>query len=269
MAYLKWAGGKTSLLTELVPHIVGTGTTGVFYDAFAGSGAVAEAVADRFKRVHLNDANRDVAALHRAVLNHGNNFIDLAARFFGPAMNSESVYYDLRKVFNGGGCGIERMAILLYLNKHGFNGLCRYNEKGEYNVPFGKHKTAPRFPRENVVRFMRALGTASVTDWDFERVFGLAKAGDVIYCDPPYWPLSRTASFTAYASGKFSEDNQRRLADLARSSPATVIISNHDLPQTRELYAGAEIHAVSAPGGISAKATSRGARSEIIAIFRS
>lgn len=266
MAYLKWAGGKAALLKDLVPLITnGQTSTHDFYDVFAGAGTVAEAVAPYFRSVFANDRNKDLIAAHRYVINHGQSFVDLTARFFVPGQNSERTYLAMRHAFNTTATGMEKAAIFIYLNRHCYNGLCRYNMRGVFNTPYGRYKK-PQVPADQMLGFQRALGKADVSCNDFENVMLSAKAGDVVYCDPPYWPTN-AQGFTRYESGGFTRGDQERLAAAAERCPARVIISNHDLPETRALYAKADrIIELSAPRRISSSGD-RTAAKELVAIY--
>src|SRR5262249_42476911 len=132
-------------------------------------------------------------------------------------------------------------SLFVYLNRHCFNGLCRYNKKGAFNTPFGRYDKV-YFPASEMAAFAERLETAELRQMDFREALSGTKPGDVIYCDPPYVPLTPTASFTNYAAGGFSEKDQQDLQELAVEASergAVVLLSNHDTPFTRELYRGA------------------------------
>ena len=268
MAYLKWAGGKRSLLDKLVPLLLPKSSNSIFFDVFGGSGAVSEAMADHYQKIHLNDSNDDVTNAHRLLIHHGENFVNFTERFFVSGSNDRKIYDAYRNLFNGSPYCMQRSALFIYLNRHCFNGLCRFNGKGEFNVPFGSYARDPQCPSYQMMAFhTRLKDKVIVTCLDFETVMVCAGEGDVVYCDPPYYPLSDTANFTSYGTGKFALEDQVRLAEAAKSCKARVVVSNHDTPETRDLYSGAEIVEVSAPGSISCKGNSRERRKEIIAIF--
>ncbi|MDT0595552.1 Dam family site-specific DNA-(adenine-N6)-methyltransferase [Glaciecola petra] len=124
----------------------------------------------------------------------------------------------------------------------GYNGLCRYNKSGGYNVPFGRYKR-PYFPLDEIRTFAQRAKYASFHQGDFSFAFEKLNKGDVIYCDPPYSPINKTASFTAYSGTNFDVDDHKRLVDLAeraKHSGVTTIISNHCLPDTLSLYIKAD-----------------------------
>jgi DNA adenine methylase len=159
----------------------------------------------------------------------------------------------------------------LYLNRHGYNGLCRYNLKGQYNVPFGRY-VFPYFPRKELESFVKKSYLAHFTKDDFIEVFKKTEIGDVIYCDPPYAPLSRTANFTTYTKGNFLEAEQQKLLKCAQDACQNgvhVIISNHDTDYTRQLYRDAhEIHSFPVARTIACQGIKRVPVMELLAYYK-
>jgi DNA adenine methylase len=208
-------------------------------EPFAGSGAVFLNTA--YDRYLLADSNPDLIDLYKLLTGEGEAFIKACRRLFRAANNNADCYYGLREKFNRSQPGPRRSALFLYLNRHCYNGLCRYNSSGEFNTPFG--------------RYMR-----------------LASHGDVVYCDPPYAPLSRTAYFTDYHIGGFKWDDQVRLAETAAalaSRGVQVVISNHDTRAIRALYrgSGATVHGFRVPRTISCNPSTRRPVGELLAVF--
>ena len=165
-----------------------------------------------------------------------------------------------------------RAARLLYLNKCGYNGLYRVNQRGEFNVPYGHHKKPPEIlDEEAIYAAFSALRIAEVHARDVLLSGGAAMVADFVYLDPPYWPTSPTASFTAYAGGRFSPTAQRalalRLRQFARLG-VPALLSNSDVPETRKLYAGFEIKRVSARRNVNSVGTGRGKVSELLVAAR-
>jgi len=159
----------------------------------------------------------------------------------------------------------------LYLNRHCYNGLCRYNSRGEFNTPFGRY-SRPYFPEKEMQYFIRAAGRAEFLNTSFADSMKLAERGDIVYCDPPYAPLSATAYFTDYHSGGFRWEQQLLLACLAEELAGRgvrVVISNHDTKPVRELYqhAGASIKRFQVRRNISCNAGKRGNVGELLAVF--
>ena len=204
-------------------------------------------------------------------MHDGDDFIQYCKTFFIPANNSETKYYAFREEFNETGDRRKKSALFLYLNKHCYNGLCRYNKKGRFNTPFGLHKR-PRLPVAEMQGFISAAENTTFLQAGFTDSMRLARKGDVVYCDPPYAPLSKTAYFTDYHSGGFSWDDQLLLARTARKladKGIQVVISNHKTPEVCELYknAGAKINSFKVQRHISCDGNNRQKADEILAVF--
>jgi DNA adenine methylase len=271
--FLKWAGGKT----RVVPHIRAAleGVEGDrLVEPFVGSGAVFLNL-PRFRQLLLADANADLIAVYRHVLADPDGLLAEARGLFTPTHNSPDAYLGLRAEFNGLPVGeVARAARFLYLNRHGFNGLCRYNAAGGFNVPFGRY-AGPKLPEAEIRTIHRRLAEAERVDLlhvDFRAVFAEhLRVGDVVYADPPYVPLSATASFTSYAREGFGAADQQALADAAREAARRripVILSNHDLPSVRALYAGASVTSFPVRRTISRDPATRRGVAEVLATFR-
>jgi DNA adenine methylase len=271
--FLKWAGGKT----RVVPHIrrLLNGAPGDrLVEPFVGSGAVFLNL-PRFPRLLLADANADLVGLYRHVADRVDDFVGEARRLFVPSNNERTAYFALRDEFNQSPAfGLRRAALFVYLNRHCFNGLCRYNAKGGFNVPFGRYATVG-FPEEEIRRFHARLAAADevrIEHADFRQVLREElRPGDVVYADPPYVPLSATASFTAYAEGGFGHEEQVALAQAAREAAergVPVLLSNHDTPVVRDLYAGAEVESLPVRRSISRDGANRSDVAEVLAFMR-
>lgn len=266
-AFLKWAGGKFKLVDTLNQHLP-RGRR--LIEPFVGAGSVF--LNTNYEHYLLCDINQDLIDLYQIVKNQPEDYIRAAKAFFVDAMNDESEYYQIRQIFNASRNPFERSVYFLYLNRHGFNGLCRYNKKGGFNVPFGSYKK-PYFPENEIRAFSVKAQKAEFKCISYEQAFGLAEMGDVIYCDPPYAPLSTTSSFTTYVGAGFSLDDQALLArhsrHMARDNQIPVLISNHDIPLTRELYHGAKLKTVRVQRNISQKGSTRLKVNELMALYSS
>ena len=264
--FLKWAGGK-SKLAPFIEFNLPKQPRKRLIEPFAGSAAVSMAL--DFEAYVLNDTNPDLIGLFHALKEEKQAFIDYAKSFFSTENNLESRFYELRKRFNACVELNERAALFVYLNRHAFNGLCRYNSKGEFNVPFGRYKT-PYFPEAEMQSFIEKAGRIELMCGDFQVALNFAGYDDVVYCDPPYVPLSETASFTAYAKDGFGLDEQSRLAQTAKQvsqQSQGVLISNHDTVFTREIYKEARIATIDVQRNIAAKGSSRQKVGELLAIY--
>lgn len=267
--FLKWPGGKYRLVNQLKTHLP---NRKYLIEPFVGAGALSVNV--EHPLLVINDLNPDLINLYKHLKCSGTTLIRDARRFFTTRYNEKKAYYQLRKKFNTCRDEWERALLFLYLNRHGYNGLCRYNLKGGYNVPFGAYKN-PYFPEDELKHFHSRIQNASLHCQDYGTFLDSWSdhpqiKQSVIYCDPPYIPLSQTANFTSYAGQRFTEAEQIRLAHYAEMlsrKGAIVLISNHDTPFTRKLYQKATLHSVSVTRSISCKGSSRQKIAELIACF--
>lgn len=264
---LKWPGGKRRVIEHIRAAIPKQPYTRLV-EPFVGGGSVFLNLA--FEQYLLCDTNRDLISLYRAIKRAPKKFHRLTQALFTPETNTPAQYYALREQFNQSTDPDTRAVLFLYLNRHGFNGLCRYNRSGGYNVPFGRYKK-PYFPAQEIENLRQRLQYATLFQGDFEKAFNRTKAGDLVYCDPPYVPLNQTANFTAYAGNDFSLDDQVRLvrrAQDARTRGITTIISNHYTPFTQTLYSGANQQFVfPVQRSISQIGTKREKVQEVIAVY--
>lgn len=220
---LKWAGGKR----WLVPRLAGLWARHAdrrFVEPFCGGLAVALGL--RPARAHLNDSNHHLVNFYK--------WIQRGLPVEIALQNDERTYYRHRSRFNslisnGGKDSAEAASLFYYLNRTGYNGLCRFNKKGLYNVPFGRHSTI------NYAKHFHEFGTA-LSDWnftsaDFERV--RLRPDDFVYADPPY-----DVQFTSYSAGGFDWSDQERLARWLAEHVGPVVASNQATPRIVELYSG-------------------------------
>lgn len=262
--FLKWAGNKYHCLDKILAHLPPAER---LIEPFGGSGAVF--LNTSYPQSLIAENNADLVHLYRLLQTQKEDFIRYCQTYFIPENNDKEVYLSLRSQFNRSQDPLERAGLFLYLNRHSFNGLCRYNSKGGFNVPFGAYRK-PYFPTEEMRFFYQKAAQAEFTQADFRQTFARAKAGDVIYCDPPYLPLSTTADFTAYTGVKFSLKDQQELAELALKAcqeGAWVLISNHDTATARDLYSQAQMISFKVPRFISCQGISRRPAKEVLAIF--
>lgn len=264
-AFLKWAGGKFSLVEKIKQQLP---EADKLIEPFVGAGSVF--LNTDYRRYLLNDINPDLISLYQLLAKHPKALIDETKQLFCPENNRESRYYELRERFNTSGDPWERAILFVYLNRHGYNGLCRYSSTGRFNVPFGRYKR-PYFPEEEMWYFSEKSRRATFTCSSFSESFKRAKLGNVIYCDPPYIPISTSSSFTAYARNGFNFEEQQKLARIAKRTSTKknipVLISNHDLPETRALYEGALFTCLKVKRSISQNPENRKPVREILALF--
>jgi DNA adenine methylase len=262
--FLKWAGNKYRLV-ERIKRKLPEGER--LIEPFVGSGAVF--LNTDFPNYLLSDSNGDLINLYQTLQKEGEAFIEYCRKIFVPRNNQAERYYELRQEFNTSRGVRRRAALFLYLNRHGYNGLCRYNAGGGFNVPFGRYKR-PYFPAKEMRAFHAWAQRATFMHEDFETVMRGARPGDVVYCDPPYFPLSTSANFTSYSAGGFSLEHQHQLAELAAETArrgVPVLISNHSTKETRSVYAGADVSGFQVQRYISCNGANRNKVQELLALF--
>lgn len=264
-AFLKWAGGKYPLLDDIRRHLP---EGDCLIEPFVGAGSV-------FLNTHypsyiLADINSDLINLYNIVKERPQAFVEDVRKLFTIESNDSVVYYARRQEFNLSQDPYRRAMLFLYLNRHCYNGLCRYNLRGEFNVPFGSYRK-PYFPEAELFWFAERAQNATFVCESYDVTLAKAKTGSVVYCDPPYAPLSATAKFTAYHTNSFSQREQQHLAELAstlsQDSNITVLISNHDTPLTRNWYQGAVLHEIEVRRSISRSGNTRSKVSELLALY--
>lgn len=268
-SFLKWAGGKSKLLDEIFA-LLPPGRR--LLEPFMGSGVVF--LNSEHASYVGGDVNEDLVSLYSLLSSkQSEDLISAAEALFIPENNTQKRFYEIRQEFNETSDRFIRATHFVYLNRHAFNGLCRYNSKGEFNVPFGNYKNAV-CPSASMRGFSEISKKrhAKFLCKDFEHIFGLAEEGDVIYCDPPYAPLSPTSSFSSYAAGGFGKGEHERLASCCRQAAAKgvpVLVSNHDTEWVRTLYSGATIKTLNVHRSVSCKGDKRGKAPEVLALFGS
>lgn len=263
--FLKWAGGKHRSAKRISRHLPPGNR---LIEPFVGAGAIF--LSTDYPSYLLADTNNDLIQLFRILKEHGTDFIESCSELFGGKNNTESRYYLLRNEFNRSADPWWRSCCFVYLNRHGYNGLCRYNSDGKFNIPFGRYKN-PIFPSAEMEFFAVKAQQAEFVCADFRATLGRAKIGDVVYCDPPFTPLSATANFTKYAPGGFSDQDHMDIVDMVvrlRKNGITSVISNHLTPLTERIYTGADrIEYFDAPRSISCQGGNRTKVAEVLAIF--
>lgn len=267
--FIKWAGGKRQLLAELDRRL--PGEWGTYFEPFVGGGALLVHLENRgrLSRGVISDLNGELINLYRVVQDTPGTLI--AALENESFRNDEESYRLLKERFNtligSRTASVERAALLIYLNKHGFNGLWRVNRKGKFNVPFGSYKKRSIPSETSILKFSAMLEKVTVHNRDFEAAVRTAKKGDFIYFDPPYQPLSKTASFTDYNSRGFPFSEQERLARVVRrlsKKGVSIMLSNSKVPEIEDLYADYVIGTVDAKRFINCNGERRKGVQEII-----
>jgi DNA adenine methylase len=283
--FLKWAGNKFRVIGEVMKAIEWGQDRSEYIEPFGGSGAVIANVGHLFSKRTYGEFNPELSDLMLALTKDKDELIEKTTTLFTAANNKEDCYYELRKEFNGyigdpAAPKIRKSALFIYLNRHCFNGLCRYGPNG-FNVPFGRYaKTVA--PIEEMEAFsVKMAGVKIAKPCSFEQLMDKAGEDTLIYCDPPYYPLTTTSNFTQYSSkAGFDDERQNALAAMAArcaASGAIVLISNHDVPACHAAYKkaarneGVKVkldHAFRVSRFISSKSAGRGSKAgELIAAF--
>ncbi|EBW3522405.1 DNA methyltransferase [Salmonella enterica subsp. enterica serovar Typhimurium] len=262
----KWAGGKFGVLEQIFRYLP-EGKR--LIEPFVGGGAVFMNAG--YQENLLNDVNADLINFYKTLQRETHSLITLAHRFFQD-YNTQEGYLAVRNAFNKQVYDdLHRAAAFLFLNRHCFNGLTRYNQAGEFNVGYGKYKT-PYFPLQEMEAFLGAEGRSEFVCGDFAAVIEAAGEGDVIFCDPPYEPLPNTEGFTNYSGHDFKFEEQKRLVSLltdAHRRGAKVLITNSGAPNIRELYhdSGFRVEPLFARRSVSCKGDTRGVAHDVLGIL--
>ncbi|HLY30490.1 MAG TPA: Dam family site-specific DNA-(adenine-N6)-methyltransferase, partial [Ktedonobacterales bacterium] len=207
---IKWAGGKRSLIPQLRKLLPPLATMQGYYEPFVGSAALFFHLQHR--PACLSDSNGELINLYSVVRDR----VEALIVTLGIHVNEEAHYYRVRAQQPETLSEVERAARFLYLNKTCYNGLYRVNRKGQFNVPFGSYRNPTICDAPALRAASRALQGVTLRLADYETALKSAEAGDFIYFDPPYHPVSKTASFTSYTDTPFGEDEQARLANAMR-----------------------------------------------------
>lgn len=263
---VKWVGGKRQLLDEIIPLLPKRITS--YCEPFLGGGAVLFAIQP--KRAIVNDLNGDLMTVYEVIKENVEELI----LSLGKHENSQEYFYRIRdldrdKAAYGAMPKIEKASRLIFLNKTCYNGLFRVNSSGEFNSPFGHYKN-PNIVNEPVLRAVsKYLNSNDITfcSEDFEMTLNKVKKGAFVYLDPPYDPVSDTASFTGYNKSGFDRREQRRLkecCDLLTSRGVKFMLSNSATDFIKDLYGEYRIKIVKAKRAINADANKRGEIDEVI-----
>jgi DNA adenine methylase len=265
---VKWAGGKSRLLGELVDRVPRRVKT--YAEPFAGGAALFFALSSErargtrsFERAILADQNEELVACYRAVRDDVGGVLDALEDY----RYDRERFYEVRAQSTAKMSDVDRAARFIFLNRTCFNGLWRVNSEGRFNVPFGKYKKPLIRDVEGLQAASRALAGVDIRVGDFADVTRELGRDDFVYLDPPYVPVSRTASFTAYAKDGFSPDDQTRLARELRAlkrRKAQAMLSNADTPTTRALYKSFSCHVIRAPRSISCDGATRRDTGELV-----
>ncbi|MCF7864922.1 MAG: DNA adenine methylase [Candidatus Pacebacteria bacterium] len=269
--FLKWVGGKGQLLAQfesLFPKEFNS-----YFEPFIGGGAVFFSINP--KKAHINDINKTLAQTYIHIKNDVEGLIKSLKKLEEDFLKKDEiarkeVYYALRERYNSlSHEDFDKSLYFLFFNKTAFNGVYRENSKGGFNVPIGSYKNPKIVDEENLRSVSKILSNAKITSGSFVDAVKNAKAGDFVYFDPPYHPLSETSSFTSYSKDSFSKDDQIKLRDLfieLDKKGVYVMLSNSSAPFIQEIYSGYKQIPVYANRMINSKSDKRGKISEVVIV---
>ena len=262
-SFLKWVGSKSRLIPQLLPHLP-SGRR--FIEPFVGAGNVF--INTNYDSYVLCDKNRDLINVYEWLRDDLASLLNETKSLF----DSRPDFYDIRARFNNFTpiLSLQRAAEFIYLNRSCFNGICRYNSSGKFNVPSGKYKNI-YFPKAELIAFSNKLISVPVTLMaaDFRAAIEMAEDGDVIYCDPPYISGTKNDIFTGYTPHKFNYPVTKLLRDLlvhAVRRGATAIVSNSNNAIVKGIFSDFEIYEIDAPRSVAANGNRKTAK-EIIGVL--
>ena len=266
--FVKWAGGKKQLLSRLEERMPQTYNR--YYEPFIGGGALF--LDFQPDNAVINDVNPQLLNVYRQLKENTELLIEKLNELDSVICDKE-YYLEMRTKYNQkialNECDVECAALMIWINKHCFNGLYRVNSKGLFNVPYNNKISGASFDAENLRRIGEYLSEKNIRIQlgDFEDACDSVSEGDFVYFDSPYVPISETASFTDYAKEGFSLEDHTRLAELFKrlnDRGAYLMLSNHDVPLVRELYKDFKIEPVDVRRNINSNASKRVGKEVII-----
>lgn len=261
--FLKWAGGKGKLVADILKRLPPTYRH--YHEPFVGGGALFFAL--RPARAFLSDVNEELVTTYQVVRDNLDDLIEhLSHHRYERDYFYEVRGWDRRPDF-GSLSPAKRAARFIFLNKTCFNGLYRVNSKGHYNVPFGDYAAPVILDTDNLMRCHQALQGTDISLASYRAVEARAEAGDLVYFDPPYAPVSATSSFTGYTAHGFTDADQQELRDLCvrlDTKGVSFILSNSSAPTILDLYQNFCIERISVARAINATASGRGKVDEVL-----
>lgn len=265
--FLKWAGGKRQLIPEIKSNYLPKEKYETYYEPFLGGGALLLDLQP--KKAVVNDSNSELINCYEVIKNSVEELIEDLKKH----RNEEDYYYWIREWDR---CGeyknktaVERASRIIFLNKTCYNGLFRVNSQGQFNVPFGRYKK-PNILEEAVLRAISSYlngNKIQILNLDFQQAVKTARKGDFIYFDPPYDPVSNTASFTGYDVNGFNKDEQIRLRNTfeeLNKNECKVLLSNACTDFIVDLYKDYRVIKIGATRAINSNPLKRGKIDEVL-----
>lgn len=284
--FLKWAGGKGQILKEIEEYYPFNERIDKYAEPFVGGGAVLFDILSRYqmKEVYISDVNLELINTYKVVRSDIENLIRLLTKiqdeYIPLEMQDRKKYYlDKREKFNKitldkNNISLDKAALMIFLNKTCFNGLFRVNKKGLFNVPSGTYKNPKICDVENLRLVSKKLKNVDINYGDYKKASEFIDDRTFVYFDPPYRPLTNTASFTAYSKTDFADKEQIELADFVMDMAkrgAKVLVSNSDPKNSDpedeffdDIYSGFKIERIQANRMINSKGKLRGKINELL-----
>jgi len=269
--FVKWVGGKRGLLNQILEYFPQKFEN--YHEPFLGGGAVFFELYSlgylKDKQVFLSDINSELINAYTSVKNNPIDLIDNLEKY--KEKHSKDFFYEIRALDREedflNTCSLERATRFIYLNKTCFNGLYRVNKKGYFNTPIGSYKNPNIADKDTILSASKALENAIIANTTFSKVTNNVKANDLVYFDPPYYPLAETASFTSYNENNFLDKKQKELFEIFENlsqQNCHVLHSNSDTEFIKKLYKGHTINIVKANRFINSKSIGRGKINEVL-----
>lgn len=291
--FIKWAGGKSQLIPEItqrLPQYVQDGTPYIYVEPFSGSAAFAFYLLESDyppSAIIINDINTDLINLYQIVKSKPNELLAYLKTLqveYDKLEDKEAkqpYYYAKREAFNERNSdAVEHAGLFIFLNRAGFNGLYRVNSKNKFNVPIGSYKKPNFVFEDTILRASEALSTVEIYNQNYEDTLthleqlNKQELPAFFYIDPPYKPLSDSASFTAYAKNSFNDEDQEKLrafCDVLDQKGYQWLLSNSDTTNLDknnlffdELYSQYKIERVKASRSINSIGSKRGQINELV-----
>lgn len=286
--FLKWAGGKGQLLKEIERYYpFSNGSISKYAEPFVGGGAVLFDILSKFdlKEIYISDINAELINSYRIIRDDIDALIKMLyimqSEYIPLDTDRRKNYYnEKRKRFNdlkvngNENINVEKAALMIFLNRTCFNGLFRVNKKGLFNVPMGSYKNPMICDEKNLRAVSEKLQKVNIICGDYRESANFIDENTFVYFDPPYRPITDTASFTAYTENMFNDEEQKELArfvDVMHKKGAKVVISNSDPKNSNkeddffdDIYSAYKINRVEATRMINCQAQARGKIKELL-----
>lgn len=266
--FVKWAGGKGQLLDQLEPLFPKKFNR--YLEPFLGSGAVFFYIIQKYspKEIIISDINEELINSYEVIRDNVKELIiELKQHKEYHMAEGKKYYLTIRATDPKTLPKLERAARFIYLNKTCFNGLYRVNLKGKFNVPMGSYKNPDIVQEEKLELVSKMLKKVKIKVMSFEKILSLAKTGDFIYFDPPYYPLKKGKSFTTYTKNSFLEKEQKKLFNIFKKldkKGCSLMLCNSDTKFIKDLYADYNINFVKAKRMINCNGKKRGKINEVV-----